>query len=83
MRQAGEGKGVSTKRLGKWLSKISGRIFDGLQLDVRTDASNGNRYHLRTVNTSTKGEEEELVDAAQILIPRSTPVDYRRASRGE
>lgn len=45
-RQAGEGRTISTRRLGKWLKRICGRVFDGFRLEVRADAHNGNRYML-------------------------------------
>ncbi|WP_289015538.1 hypothetical protein [uncultured Methylobacterium sp.] len=84
MRQAGEGKSVSPKRLGKWLSKVSGRIFDGRQLEVENDASNGNRYRLVPVLGSVPASQPTgSVAADQILIPRPDPIDYRTAKRGE
>ena len=47
LRVAGEGGAVPGKRLGKWLSKISGRVVDGFQLEMKRDASHGNRFSLR------------------------------------
>lgn len=47
LRQAGEGQRVSTRRLGKWLGKIRGRVFMGRRLVVQIDPSNGNRYSLQ------------------------------------
>ncbi|MCJ2093045.1 hypothetical protein MKK67_11120 [Methylobacterium sp. J-072] len=45
-RQAGEGRTISIRRLGKWLKRICGRVFDGFRLEVRPDTHNGNRYML-------------------------------------
>jgi len=84
MRQVGEGKGVSPKRLGKWLSKISGRIFDELQLQVENDASNGNRYRLVPVRVLNETEQaKEPVEVGQIRGLNTSPVDYRKATCGE
>ena len=47
LRVAGEGGLVSGKRLGKWLSKISGRVVDGFRLEIKRDPSHGNRFSLR------------------------------------
>jgi putative DNA primase/helicase len=46
LRVAGDGGAVSSRRLGKWLSRISGRIVDGCRLVTRTDTSHGNRFSL-------------------------------------
>ncbi|KAB7785377.1 hypothetical protein [Methylorubrum populi] len=84
MRQAGEGKSVSPKRLGKWLSKVAGRIFDGLQLEVENDASNGNRYRLVPVAGAERDQRPaEAIEADQVLIPRPNPLNYWKATRGE
>jgi putative DNA primase/helicase len=47
LRVAGEGGAVSGKRLGKFLSKIGGRVVGGYYLDVKRDPSRGNRFSLR------------------------------------
>jgi len=47
LRVAGEGGKVSGKRLGKFLSKISGRVVSGFRLEMRPDRSHGNRFSLR------------------------------------
>jgi putative DNA primase/helicase len=59
-RQAGEGRAISTRRLGKWLMRICGRVFDGFRLEVRADAHNGNRYMLVRAN-----EAPRLPEAAE------------------
>lgn len=46
LRVAGDGGAVSSRRLGKWLSGISGRVVDDHRLEMRIDGSNGNRYSL-------------------------------------
>ena len=51
LRVAGEGGAVSSKRLGKWLSRISGRVLDGFRLEMKRDSSHGNRFSLRPVPT--------------------------------
>ncbi|TXM99217.1 hypothetical protein FV222_13345 [Methylobacterium sp. WL103] len=45
-RQAGAGGAVSTRRLGKWLSRISGRLVNGAKLEMQADTSHGNRFSL-------------------------------------
>jgi len=47
LRVAAEGGKISPKRLGKWLSKISGRVVGGLRLEKKIDRSHGNRFSLR------------------------------------
>ena len=47
LRLAGEGGAVSGKRLGKFLSKISGRVVGGFRLEIKRDSSHGNRFSLR------------------------------------
>jgi RepB DNA-primase from phage plasmid len=47
LRVAGEGGAVSGKRLGKWLSKISGRVVERFRLDMKRDPSHGNGFRLR------------------------------------
>ena len=49
LRVAGERGAVSSKSLGKWLSKIAGRVVDGLRLEMKRDQSHGNRFSLRPV----------------------------------
>jgi len=51
LRVAGEGGAVSGKRLGKFLSKIGGRVVGGYYLDVKRDPSHGNRFSLRPAPT--------------------------------
>lgn len=46
LRQAGDGGAVNSRRLGKWLSRIGGRVVDGSWVHVRVDGSNGNRFTL-------------------------------------
>jgi putative DNA primase/helicase len=47
LRVAGEGGAVSGKRLGRFLSGISGRVVGGLRLEMKRDPSHGNRFSLR------------------------------------
>jgi putative DNA primase/helicase len=47
LRIAGDGGAVSSKRLGKWLSRISGRVVDGYRLVMKTDRSHGNKFSLQ------------------------------------
>ena len=49
LRVAGEGGAVSGKRLGKFLSKIGGRVVGGFQLEMKRNPSHGNRFSLRPV----------------------------------
>ena len=92
MRQAGEGRAVSTRRLGKWLAKVAGRVFDGVRLEVRVDPSNGNKYRLCRVEGGSGKDDAELArtegtdHSAQGKLDLSSEARaeaYRRASRGE
>jgi hypothetical protein len=47
LRVAGEGGAVSGKRLGKFLSRIVGRVVRGYRLEMKSDPSHGNRFSLR------------------------------------
>jgi hypothetical protein len=46
LRVAGDGGAVSSRRLGKWLSRIAGRVVDGHRLIMKADSSHGNRFAL-------------------------------------
>lgn len=46
LRMAGEGGAVSSRKLGKWLSKISGKIIDRCRISMRVDGSHGNKFSL-------------------------------------
>ncbi len=46
LRIAGEGRTVSSKRLGRWLTRIRGRVVDGHRLEVQVDGKRGNRFSL-------------------------------------
>lgn len=46
LRIAGDGGAVSTRRLGKWLMGISGRIVDGHRLTMRPSEGHGNTFGL-------------------------------------
>jgi hypothetical protein len=52
LRQAGDGGAVNSRRLGKWLAKINGRVVDGARIEMKIDGSNGNRFTLRQVDGS-------------------------------
>ncbi|MCJ2071411.1 bifunctional DNA primase/polymerase [Methylobacterium sp. J-030] len=52
LRQAGDGGAVNTRRLGKWLAKISGRVVDGYRIEMKIDGKHGNRFSLRQVGGS-------------------------------
>jgi putative DNA primase/helicase len=56
LRVAGEGGAVSSRRLGKWLSKISGRIVGGFRLNMRPDSSHGSRYTLEKLGADQEGQ---------------------------
>ncbi len=40
------GGAVSSRRLGKWLSRISGKIVDRRRIGMRVDGSHGNKFSL-------------------------------------
>lgn len=46
LRMAGDGGAVSSRRLGKWLARINGRVVNGHRLVMKVDPSNGNRFAL-------------------------------------
>ena len=46
MRQANAGPVISTKRLGRWLTRIKGRVVHGWRLEMMADEKRGNRYAL-------------------------------------
>ena len=46
LRQAGDGGAVNSRRLGKWLSRIKGRVVAGHRIEMREDGSHGNRFSL-------------------------------------
>jgi putative DNA primase/helicase len=46
MRQANAGPIINTKRLGKWLSGIKGRVVHGWKLEMMPDDKRGNRFAL-------------------------------------
>lgn len=46
LRQAGDGGAVNSRRLGKWLSRIKGRVVDGHRIEMKEDGSHGNRFSL-------------------------------------
>jgi putative DNA primase/helicase len=55
MRQANSGPAISTKRLGRWLTRIKGRVVHGWRLEMISDEKRGNRYSLVTVDTAAQG----------------------------
>lgn len=68
LRQAGDGGAVNSRRLGKWLSKISGRVVDSLRIEMKVDGSHGNRFALRRI----EGAEVSAPDAiAELRQPRA------------
>jgi hypothetical protein len=46
LRRAGQGNEVSSRRFGRWLTQIKGRVVDGCRLEVRPDDKHGNRFSL-------------------------------------
>ncbi|QGY03581.1 hypothetical protein MMSR116_18065 [Methylobacterium mesophilicum SR1.6/6] len=46
LRQAGDGGAVNSRRLGKWLSRIKGRVVGGHRIEMKEDSSHGNRFSL-------------------------------------
>ncbi|MCJ2080730.1 hypothetical protein [Methylobacterium sp. J-090] len=59
LRQAGDGGAVNSRKLGKWLARVSGRIVDDFRLVVKIDGSNGNRFWLRGADVPV-GQEQPL-----------------------
>jgi len=58
LRTAGEGGAVSSRRLGRWLSKISGRIVGGFRLDIRPDPSHGSKFTLRRMQDGQREDAD-------------------------
>lgn len=54
LRQAGDGGAVNSRRLGKWLSRIKGRVVAGCRIEMKEDGSNGNRFSLCRVSEATE-----------------------------
>ncbi len=46
LRLAGQGSEVSSRRLGKWLTKVKGRVVEGCRLEIQPDDHHGNRFTL-------------------------------------
>jgi putative DNA primase/helicase len=55
LRQAGDGGAVNSRRLGKWLSRIKGRVVAGHRIEMREDSSHGNRFSLVQVGAAPSG----------------------------
>jgi hypothetical protein len=59
LRQAGDGGAVNSRRLVKWLSRISGRVVEGHRVVMKVDGSNGNRFALCRVATHADAHGSE------------------------
>lgn len=71
LRQAGDGGAVNTRRLGKWLSRIKGRVVDGYRIEMREDGSHGNRFSLCRIGETDRFPGEP---AAGSYAASSAPV---------
>ncbi|SFM97961.1 PriCT-2 domain-containing protein [Methylobacterium pseudosasicola] len=60
LRQAGEGGAVNSRRLGKWLSRIKGRVVSGHRIEMREDGSNGNRFSLCQLEPNRYAQEPQF-----------------------
>lgn len=54
LRVAGDGGAVSSRRLGRWLSRISGKVVDGRRVAMKVDGSNGNKFSLSRQETRSE-----------------------------
>ena len=70
LRQAGDGGAVNSRRLGKWLSRIKGRVVDGYRIEMKEDGSHGNRFSLCRVSGA---DHFPGARAASGLHPSSAP----------
>src|SRR5215212_7803635 len=61
LRIAGDRGAVSSRRLGKWLSRISGRVVDGSRLVMRADSSHGNKFSLQEGARKSRSTETREV----------------------
>ena len=69
LRQAGDGGAVNSRRFGKWLSKISGRVVDGFRIEMKIDGSHGNRFGLQRIESAEASAPDAI---AEIRSPRTT-----------
>jgi hypothetical protein len=53
LRIAGDRGQPSSKSLGRWLTKINGRVVDDKRLEMSSDAKRGNRYKLVSSKVTT------------------------------
>jgi len=61
MRVAGDRGQASSKSLGKWLTKINGRVVDDKRLVMDSDAKRGNRYRL-VVTTAARAPSKNAAN---------------------
>ncbi|KAB7782293.1 bifunctional DNA primase/polymerase [Methylorubrum populi] len=62
LRQAGDGGAVNSRKLGRWLSRISGRVVDGVRIEMRGSPNHGSRFTL--VSTSYSAQKERAYATA-------------------
>lgn len=55
LRYAAKGPVVSTKSLGRWLTRVRGRVLNGMRLEMQADEKRGNRYALVRAYADTDG----------------------------
>lgn len=60
LRQAGDGGAVNSRRLGRWLSRIKGRVVDGHRIEMREDRCHGNRFLLSCLTPRHTGQEPQF-----------------------
>ena len=69
LRQAGERGQISTKRLGKWFSKISGRPVEGRRIVVAPNESHGHRYSLQNAPDRNRSAEVRSIQSETYYQP--------------
>ncbi|WP_066927311.1 bifunctional DNA primase/polymerase [Methylobacterium sp. CCH5-D2] len=62
LRQAGDGGAVNSRKLGKWLSRISGRVVEGMRIEMKGSANHGSRFTL--VSTAYSAQKERAYATA-------------------
>jgi hypothetical protein len=70
-RVANDGGRPSTRALGKWLSRIGGRIVDGFVIHVKRDRCHGNQFSLVAREDKNRGSQSAPGPEA----PHATPQD--------
>jgi hypothetical protein len=75
LRIASEGGRVSTRALGKWLSRNAGRNVDGFVIHVKNDNGRGNKFSLVAREDKSRGNQSAPGLALRPEAPNAQPQD--------